>query len=408
MFLLILIIMLVFNVTWYLISDYWLRQVLKNYRIARKYTRIALLLWMFIIFIPIISAAFGLGNPLESSPWLWTSVIYLWMGAIVLWMLGMAIVFIPIWRYSKFKSLSNIEEEKLNNVENTNLASDGLSRRQFVKIGLVATPPLLVSGIALTTVFSKRNLNVRKIDLPVTNLPPDLEGYTITQISDTHIGILTGREQMEYIVSTANQLKSNMTVITGDILDNNYDFMPDLVDTISELQAEQGVFLCIGNHDKIDSGNKWVQDIRKAGFNLLFDESTIVDTGATPIKLLGIDFARNLKEDYVNIKRADEHTQTPDKNLKILLAHHPHAFDAAAEMNIPLTLAGHTHGGQLALRIGESFELFNAGNYLFRYVDGIYKKDEGNSLFVHRGSGDWFPLRTGVPTEVVQLRLVSG
>lgn len=281
-----------------------------------------------------------------------------------------------------------------------------LSRRQLLKLGLVAAPPFIVGTTSIATVFAKNNLNVRYIDLPVKDLPPDLEGYTITHLSDIHVGMVTGRKRVENIVETANQLKSNMTVVTGDILDNNFDYMPDLVDTIGQLKAEQGVHLCIGNHDKIHNAEEWITTVRDAGLDLLIDESIVIDTGKTPIKLLGIDYSRHEYEDMKNIQKADRYSKTPDNSFKILLAHHPHAFDAATEAGIPVTLAGHTHGGQIAIRIGDEFELFNAGHYLFRYVDGIYQKEQGSSLYVHRGSGDWFPLRVGVPTEVVQLRLV--
>lgn len=294
-----------------------------------------------------------------------------------------------------------MENEKVSDREERSL-----SRRQLLKLGLVAAPPFIVGTTSIATVFAKNTLNVRYIDLPVKDLPLDLEGYTITHLSDIHVGMVTGRKRVENIVETANQLKSNMTVVTGDILDNNFDYMPDLVDTIGQLKAEQGVHLCIGNHDKIHNADEWIATVRDAGLDLLIDESIVIDTGKTPIKLLGIDYSRHEYEDAKNIQKADLYSKTPDNSFKILLAHHPHAFDAATDAGIPVTLAGHTHGGQIAIRIGDEFELFNAGHYLFRYVDGIYQKEQGSSLYVHRGSGDWFPLRAGVPTEVVQLRLV--
>ncbi|OEF96622.1 metallophosphoesterase [Desulfuribacillus alkaliarsenatis] len=421
MFIIILLIVLGINIAWYLLSDKWLRTDLEKFPKARRYTRIALSIWIGIIFIPLLSASLGLGNPLESGPWAWISILYLWIGTILFWMIGLAVVGIPIWGveqlliYFRNREAKGTHDEKehdkkehnASKQEDESVDSPRLNRRQLVKLGLVATPPLLVSGGTVAAVIGKRNLNVRTIDLPVRNLPQNLEGFTITQLSDTHIGMLTGRERVENIVETANSFNSNITVVTGDILDNNFDYMPDLVDTMSQLKAEQGVYLCIGNHDKMYDPSNWVRTVRKSGLNLLLDESTIIDTGGTPIKLLGIDFSNQLSQDIRNIRTADEDTRTPENSMKILLAHHPHAFDAAVQADIPTTLAGHTHGGQIVLKIGEKYELFNPGNYLFRYVDGIYRKEDGSSLFVHRGSGDWFPLRTGVPAEVVQLRLVT-
>lgn len=440
MFLVIFAFALFLNILWYGISDYWLRRELVQYPKAKRYTRTALLLWIAIIFVPLLSSALGLGNPLEYGPWIWLSVTYLWIGAILLWMLALGALGIPIWgidsiltyrkkhrqktevRRSGNSAISQSEKSEISQPENSvsqagNPAGNqsevcqetpvpGLTRRQLIKVGLVAVPPLLVGSTAISAAIAKNKLDVRYIDLPIRNLPEDLHGYTITQLSDMHIGMVTGKDRVERIVETANSLRSDLMVVTGDILDNNFDYMGDVVGAISELKADQGVFLCIGNHDRIVNGNEWVRTVRAEGFNLLLDEAALVDTGKTPIKLLGIDYSHSGSQDAQNIYKADMDQYTPEGSLKVLLAHHPHAFDAAVQADIPVTLAGHTHGGQLAVRIGEEFELFNAGNLIFRYVDGMYRKPDGHSLFVHRGSGDWFPLRTGVPTDVVQLRLV--
>ena len=415
------------NLLWYLISDRWLRHELVRYPVAKKLTRAALLAWMLIIFVPILFLITGQGNPLEYGPWIWLAVFYIWMGAILLWMTGLGVLGVRYWGIKLFRkkpgnreqsehqrkqqSVYHAEDQPEQRPEQqleqqTRTPPGRLTRRQLMKIGLVAAPPLLVGSTAIGSAFAKDKLAVRTIDLPVRNLPFDLEGYTITHLSDLHIGMVTGRERAERIIETANELKSHSIVITGDILDNNIDYMPDLIETIGELRADQGVYLCIGNHDKIHDGTEWVSSVRDAGFNLLLDESMLVDTGGTPIKLLGIDYSHSGSDDLRNIRRAYENTQTPDQSLKILLAHHPHAFDATAQTDIAVTLAGHTHGGQLAFRVGDQIELFNAGNLIFRYVDGIYRQAAGKTLFVHRGSGDWFPLRVGVPTDVVQLRLV--
>lgn len=394
---------LAINLSWFAVSDNWLRKDLAEFPRAQKLTRWALLIWMAVVIIPIIGRIIpGVGNPLEYGPWLWLSVFYLWMGGIFFWMLGMGALKIPLWGYKRLKSRNEGDQAESD-------AEEGkLSRRQLIRMGLVAAPPLFVSGTAVTTWWGKKNLHVYTRDLPVANLPPDLEGFTITQLSDVHVGMLTGRERVDNIVAAANQLQSDMTVVTGDILDQDFKYMPDLLATVGALTAPLGVYLCIGNHDKIYNADKWVEEVRKAKLNLLLDESTVVDTGGTPIKLLGVDYARDESLYGMHIERAEKYVTAPENSLKILLVHHPHAFDAAAKAGISVTLAGHTHGGQIVFRAGEELELFNPGNLLFRYVDGIYRAEAGETLFVHKGSGDWFPLRMGAPSEVVQLRLVRG
>jgi predicted MPP superfamily phosphohydrolase len=83
----------------------------------------------------------------------------------------------------------------------------------------------------------------------------------------------------------------------------------------------------------------------------------------------------------------------------ILLAHHPHAFDLAADAEIPLTLSGHTHGGQLNLTSQLGF-----GKWMYRYWSGLYRKDD-SALVVSNGAGNWFPLRVNAPAEIVHITL---
>ena len=83
----------------------------------------------------------------------------------------------------------------------------------------------------------------------------------------------------------------------------------------------------------------------------------------------------------------------------ILLAHHPHAFDAAAEAEMPLTLSGHTHGGQLMLN-----EQLGFGPAMFRYWSGLYQRGQ-SKLIVSNGVGNWFPLRTNAQAEIVHITL---
>ena len=411
-------IILGFNLTWYVISDRWLKRDLSHKPKARKYTRWALIAWMILIFIPLIGMAAGF-EILENVPFLWIAIFYLWMGTIFFWMFGMFFLGVPVWGISKLQSRRKQRQLAVEGSEKT-VAKESVeavearaefptfSRRQILRLGLVALPPFLVSGTSLFSWGTRDNLQVYSLDLPVKNLPADLEGFTITQLSDTHMGLLTNEERIKRLVEVANEFKSQMIVITGDLIDRELKYMADFVKIMGDLKAPLGVHVCIGNHDKMEEVDQWVSAIRGAGFNLLLNEASIVETGGTPIKMLGIDFARQDYEHAQFISAADQSLQAPENSLKLLLAHNPDAFDMASQAGIPVTLAGHTHGGQVVLKAGPNLEIFNPGDYMFRYVAGTYRSKENNTLFVHKGSGDWFPLRTGAPTEVVQLRLVKG
>ena len=410
LFLIAVMAILLLNLSWYLVSDYWLRSGLVQHPKSRNITRAVLLIWMIVVFIP----AVGINIPYFSSlltyeAWGWLALFYLWVGTIFFWMIGMGVLGIPVFIYNYFVKKSKDNKPNLrivtNQVDQTDQA-DALTRRKLLRLALVAAPPLIVSGSTLAAVATRDRLNVYTKDLPVVDLPDDLNGLTITQLSDLHIGTLMGRERIERIVSEANFLKSDIIVITGDILDRDIRYMPDLLETIGELKAPMGVYLCLGNHDKIYNADRWIKEVRGAELSLLLNQSTIIDTGGTPLKMMGIDFTYNDSENFAFIREAEEYSNA-DNALRILLAHHSHAFDAAAAMGIPVTLAGHTHGGQLVLKSPWGNEIFNPGNALFRYVKGIYRSPRRRTLFVHAGSGDWFPLRMGVSCEIVQLRLVS-
>jgi len=438
-FLIVIAFVLFINLAWLLISDAWIRKALAGHLRAQRISRWALVLLIASVFMPIAGMATGLGNPLENGPWIWAAFFYLWLSIIFFWMLGMALLGLPVWGVIKLKK--QLQKRKLSQAEGQEVVfnaetkaetkaeteskvaakaeatkNDGvigenvdlqLTRRQLIRLGLVSVPPLLAGGGAVASWVGAENLKVYAMDLPVKDLPADLQGFTITHLSDIHYGLLTGRERVERIVTAANKLKSDLMVITGDLIDRELKYAGEMVATLSELEAPLGVHVCIGNHDKMEDVNQWVSFIRKTGMNLLLNAANNVDTGGTPLKLLGIDYSR---ADYTNgrfIKSADDSVKTPENALKILLAHHPHAFDFAHEAKIPVTLAGHTHGGQVVLKAGSDWEIFNPGKYLFRYVDGIYRSTQGNTMFVHKGSGDWFPLRMGAPAEIVQLRLVQ-
>lgn len=399
------------NLLWYTVSDRWLRRDLQHFPRARLWVRWALAIWMLLILVPLTGIVVPwIGNPLDYAPWLWTTIFYLWTGGLIFWLMGMALIGVAMKQTSTSPSPSPQEpsqEQLQENQQDQQLQPvKELSRRQLLRLGLVATPPLLITSSAGVAWWNKQRLRVYTQDLPVKNLPADLEGLTITQLSDIHMGVVTDRERVENMVTAANQLQSDIIVVTGDILDQDISYLPDLVETMGALAAPLGVYFCIGNHDKIYDANKWIATMRKAGFNLLLDQATLVDTGKTPVNLLGIDFSRKVAIDRRNINTAENTVNAPDNALKILLAHHPHAFDAACAAGIPVTLAGHTHGGQIVVKVGDKLEIFNPGKMLFRYVHGIYRGAHGESLFVHSGSGDWFPLRLGVLSEVVQLRLV--
>jgi predicted MPP superfamily phosphohydrolase len=166
---------------------------------------------------------------------------------------------------------------------------------------------------------------------------------------------------------------------------------------VCELQSRHGSYLCVGNHDLIEDGAEFVRRVR-ARLPLLVGGSRVVAVRGYPVQLLGLPWYRD-EAGLADAVRRLAGQVTPGA-FPVLLAHHPHAFDAAAAAGLPLTVSGHTHGGQLMLGPDVGF-----GPAMFRYWSGLYRKPGGEALVVSNGAGNWFPLRVGAPAEIVHLTL---
>ena len=167
---------------------------------------------------------------------------------------------------------------------------------------------------------------------------------------------------------------------------------------MSAMDSRGGVFLCEGNHDLFQGAQAFEDRVKAAGLPLLLDESATVRVRGESIRLLGLRWATQVRSRRFVMNQELPFTREPDA-FSILLAHHPHAFDAAARGGVGLTLAGHTHGGQLMVS-----ERLGAGPMLYKYWSGLYTRPDA-SLVVSNGVGNWFPLRTFAPAEILKLTL---
>src|SRR5262249_33645175 len=140
------------------------------------------------------------------------------------------------------------------------------------------------------------------------------------------------------------------------------------LDAVRNMQSRHGSYLCVGNHDLIDNGPEFVRRA-KPRVELLVDESRVVPVRGQPVQFLGLPWKLGAVQIERSVRRLAR--QLTPGVFPILLAHHPHAFDAAAAAGIPLTVSGHTHGGQLMLRDGVGF-----GPLIYRYWSGLYRKPE--------------------------------
>jgi uncharacterized protein len=280
-------------------------------------------------------------------------------------------------------------------------AGPTLARRQLLGILTAVSPILLTGGSVGYSLKQLQRFRIRSMDLALPALPPELDGLRIALVSDMHVGTFTSGPAVRRIVEETSRLQADLVLLPGDLINSSLADLSDALDAVSNMQSRHGSYLCVGNHDLIEDGTEFIRRV-KARVPLLVDESRMVPIRGHLIQLLGLPWHHDEHRIAASVRRLGR--QLVPSAFPILLAHHPHAFDAAAAAGIPLTVSGHTHGGQLMLTDSVGF-----GPLMYRYWSGLYRKPEHNgaALVVSNGVGNWFPLRTGAPAEIIHLTLRS-
>lgn len=277
-------------------------------------------------------------------------------------------------------------------------------RRAALRHAVFTRAPNQLTGGLLSRVKPGRNFCVDRRTLLLDNLPDELCGLTITHLSDLHVGELLTPAHLPHIVHAVNSLASDLVAVTGDFIDYSNDFLPAVVDAMVQLEAPLGVYHVLGNHDYLEDADGVKHAFAEAELNLLLDEAIRIEHHDRAITLGGCDWA-GTRDRIARHVRKTARQMPQHRDLSILLAHHPHAFDAACACGIDLTLAGHTHGGQMLLshKLGAKGSI-GLANLAFKYTRGHYQRGACN-LFVSSGVGSWFPLRFRCPAEITVLEL---
>ncbi|MBN2560544.1 MAG: metallophosphoesterase [Phycisphaerae bacterium] len=282
-------------------------------------------------------------------------------------------------------------------------------RRAILRTAFATIPMTVLVGATAAARAQEGRLLANRHTLPAPWLPRRLAGLTITHISDLHVGRHYRPYMLRRLVDKANALDSDVVVVTGDLVDTSNEMLPPVISALSQLTHRHGLFICIGNHDQIDSRADFIRQVREH-LPLLVNQRRVLDIHGERITIAGLDFAHSDGRlgrraghcDNIAVVMRDYDPQR--HGPMIALSHHPHAFDPLASAGVPLTLAGHTHGGQLMFTPPGERPDIGVGQLLFRYTRGFYRRGD-KTLFVNSGVGNWFPLRIRAPTEIVQIRL---
>ena len=257
---------------------------------------------------------------------------------------------------------------------------------------LTRLPDALMGG-ALKARHVAQRIEIQERTFTSANWPRDFDGLRIAHISDIHFGHLLGPQRLTQAVDAVRAVNADLIAITGDLVDLSAHEAPLLFEQLALLRARLGVFVVLGNHDHLDNPRAIVKGARDAGLIALEDESVRAG-GRDGLLVAGIDWAKSIPTCAARLRRCGA------GRADLLLAHTPKAFVAAEERGIPLTLSGHTHGGQVARRSNHRHNLV----FTQRLSSGHYHHAESH-LYVTNGVGAWFPLRVNCPPEIAVIEM---
>ncbi len=341
----------------------------------------------------------SLGKPLVAGIYIWHCLVLLPLA--LLWLVTKAVTG-PLWIG---RVLTGRERSKAV-LPSESREDRTMTRRDFVSAAVCAAPAVVALGATGLAAQEWNQFRVRHMVVLIPGLPSALDGLTIAQVCDLHVGVFTHGAILEQIVEATNHLQADLVLLPGDLINYSLTDLSTALGVVQRLRGKHGVFVCEGNHDLFENATEFRERTIAAGVRLLVNDTADLSVNGAAIQILGLRWGAAQGDPRALSSRGDAAIAGSMKELlllrrpdafPILLAHHPHAFDFASD--IPLTLSGHTHGGQMMLTKEIGF-----GPAMFRYWSGRYEK-AGRTLVVSNGVGNWFPLRVQAPAEIVHLTL---
>jgi len=265
----------------------------------------------------------------------------------------------------------------------------------------VAVPVLALLVSAVGFVNARRLARVKRVDVPIADLPEALHGYSIAQISDIHVGPTIRRPYLNAIVNRVNALKADAIAVTGDLVDGSVQRLALHTQPLARLSAPDGTFFVTGNHEYYSGAEEWIAEVRRLGLTVLLNQHVVRQRGSAKVLIAGVpDFtAHHFVPSHRSNPQAAAAGAPDEVDVRILLAHQPRSAPAAAEAGFDLQLSGHTHGGQFF-----PWNLFVPLQQPF--VAGLHRVRD-LWVYTSRGTGYWGPpKRFGAPSEITLVRLV--
>ena len=277
-----------------------------------------------------------------------------------------------------------------------------LSRRRFLQMALTAVASMPFAVSAYGAVAARTRKTVERVVVPIPNLPPQLDGFTIVQLSDIHSGMFMRESQMREYASIASELRPDIIALTGDFVATTNEQVEPFTRAMSGLEARYGVFACLGNHDIFTRSEEAISHkFAEAGFKLLRNRNEIIEIDGAKLNVIGVDYFFGTRSTAGALDQVLRGLSL--EGTTILLQHAPQLFPQAAKFGIDLTLSGHTHGGQIALTFGDV--IIAPARLSTMFLAGLFKIGDSH-LYVNRGLGTTGPpIRINAPPEITHITL---
>jgi predicted MPP superfamily phosphohydrolase len=320
----------------------------------------------------------------------WAIASFTWMGLLFLLLVGLLLAEFLGWGHERVAAWRGVDVDP--------------ERRLFLARllgGAVSGGALLAGATAWHEAMGRPR--VKRVEVPLRRLPAALDGLTIVQVSDLHVGPTIRREWVASLVAEINALQPDIVALTGDLVDGSVAELRDHVAPFGEVRARHGVFLVTGNHEYFSGADAWIAEWQRLGVRVLRNEHVAIGDGDDGIDLAGVDdwMSERLghpghRHDLPQALAGRDHAREV-----VLLAHQPKCIDQAALHGVGLQLSGHTHGGQIW-----------PFNWLVKlqqpYVAGLHRH-RGTWIYVSCGTGFWGPpMRLAAPSELTHVVLRSG
>jgi uncharacterized protein len=277
---------------------------------------------------------------------------------------------------------------------------DELSAIVRVSAVVVIALAILVTLIGLMN--ARRLARVVDVEVPVADLPPQLQGFSIVQISDVHVGPTIKRAYVDAIVDAVNELHADLIAVTGDLVDGSVRQLAAHVQPFERLSSVHGSYFVTGNHEYYSGERDWTNELRRLGMNVLKNEHVVLRHRGAKLVVAGVtDYSAGSFDPRQRSDPSAALRGAPaDAGARILLAHQPRSAPEAASAGFDLQLSGHTHGGQ-----------FWPWNFFVRFQQPFTAGlNRLGKLWVYtsRGTGYWGPpKRFGAPSEITRITLVA-